>query len=272
MVTQWLAESGPMAAEVGLVGSLILIRTLPVVLFVPIFGGQFAAIALRVGVAIGLAAALAPTVAHAWGVGAWPAVEPARLAARETLVGTSIGLLLALTFYGAAMAGQVIDGVRGHTRVYAIGTPESGREGDAARLLLLLTIVLYMGAGAHHSLIRSIAHSFEVVPVLSPPALTGATGDVLLGLIVAIGGLFVIALEVALPVIVAVLLADVVLGVASRLAPRLHAYFMGLPARSLLGLLVLLLSLSAGLSRLLEEGPRGLHWVDWLLETVGGPE
>jgi flagellar biosynthetic protein FliR len=61
-------------------------------------------------------------------------------------------------------------------------------------------------------------------------------------LIGATGGIFSVALRVSAPVVVGLLLADVVLGVASRMVPQLNLFAVILPVQFAFGLLLLFLA------------------------------
>jgi flagellar biosynthesis protein FliR len=63
--------------------------------------------------------------------------------------------------------------------------------------------------------------------------------------------MFVLMLKVVAPALVVLLLADLVLGVANRVASQMDVFFLGLALKPTLGVLVVALSLYAlsGLSR-----------------------
>lgn len=72
--------------------------------------------------------------------------------------------------------------------------------------------------------------------------------------------LFRLALAFAMPALLVMLLVDVALGLVNRSAPQLNVFFLSMPIKSLLGLLMLLLALSTAFAPLIER-MRGLERV-----------
>jgi flagellar biosynthesis protein FliR len=74
--------------------------------------------------------------------------------------------------------------------------------------------------------------------------------------VAASGRLIEAAIGLAAPVVVALLLADILLGVIGRAVPRVPIHFVGMPLKALLGLGTVLLGLG-GMDLVLQGGFRG---------------
>jgi flagellar biosynthetic protein FliR len=99
----------------------------------------------------------------------------------------------------------------------------------------LLALLIFLSIDGHHLLIRAVADSFRVLPLgggIPSPEGFGMVVDLA-------GGLFVIALKVAAPVLVLLLLVNAAMGVLAKLIPQLNVFIVGFPLNVAAGLFVL---------------------------------
>ncbi|MGL6014943.1 MAG: flagellar biosynthetic protein FliR, partial [Selenomonadaceae bacterium] len=91
----------------------------------------------------------------------------------------------------------------------------------------------------HHMVISGLFESFQMIPVL------GATFDLSISdlMVDMTGGIFVTGMKIALPVLFAILLTDVGLGVLARTMPQMNIFVVGIPAKIVIGLFVLSIAL-----------------------------
>jgi flagellar biosynthesis protein FliR len=112
--------------------------------------------------------------------------------------------------------------------------------------------------------ISALGRSYEAIPLGEQVQLAGRSHTMAIVAIMASAKLLEAAIGLCAPAIVALLLADIVLGIVGRAVPQLPLYFVGMPLKALMGVGALLLSL-AGLDIALQSGFRGF----WdLLGTV----
>ncbi len=103
----------------------------------------------------------------------------------------------------------------------------------------VLAILIFLASSAHHWFILAMAESLHRIP-LAGLSTAGAVLPVLLGLL---GKACVIAIQLAAPVSVALLLATLALGVIARLVPQLNVFMLSFPATLGLGIIMLGLAL-----------------------------
>jgi flagellar biosynthetic protein FliR len=103
----------------------------------------------------------------------------------------------------------------------------------------LLALMLFLAINGHHWLIVALARTFEIAP-LGAFVLTRFTIE---RLMVLTNETFITAIRIALPVIGTLLLADLGLGLVARAVPQVQVFFLGLPLKMGLGLLVLALTM-----------------------------
>jgi flagellar biosynthesis protein FliR len=107
--------------------------------------------------------------------------------------------------------------------------------GVLQRFFHMLTITVFLLIGGHRGLIWALRKTFVVLPLSRPLGSEGLV-EMLVGVL---ASSFVLALKVAAPVLAALLVATAALGLLQRTLPQMNTLSIGLPARALLGLLVL---------------------------------
>jgi len=223
-------------------------RTIPIVWLVPAFGGRALPVPLRLGIGLLLASFSLPqlTAGAAGMMSHTPGLAALLLiVARELLTGAAVGLLLSFFFRAAEAAGGLADVLRGASFAEVLA-PDSGRRSSPlAALYLLLATVIFLELGGVGRLCVALARSYEALPLggESPPAL-GLQAQLQL-VLVASAKLIESALGLAAPVIVALLLADLALGVVGRVTPALPVYFAAMPLKAALSVGIVLLGLAA---------------------------
>jgi flagellar biosynthetic protein FliR len=104
-----------------------------------------------------------------------------------------------------------------------------------AQWMNLLALLIFLSIDGHHMLIRAVAESFAVLPIgggVPSPAGFGMVVDLA-------GGLFVVALKIAAPVLVLLLLVNAAMGLLAKLIPQLNVFIVGFPLNVAAGLFVL---------------------------------
>ena len=212
-------------------------RAVGLLLIAPVFGQ--AAVPVRLRIAMGLVVALAVV-----GRLAGPAAPPTGWAdlsaavACEAAVGLVIGYAARVVFAGVELAALYVGQQAGVLlgEVYG-GGGEAG--GPVRGLFVLLMLVVFLLIGGHRVLVRALMATFATVPLRG-----FAPDEALLERTVAVlAASFALALRLAAPVIVAMLLATAALGMVQRTIPQLHLLSAGLPLRVLLGLVAMGLTL-----------------------------
>jgi flagellar biosynthetic protein FliR len=120
------------------------------------------------------------------------------------------------------------------------------------QLFLMLGMLIFLSLDGHLVLIRMLADSFHTLPMNS-----GGLSQVALSSVIAWSAqLFVVAMNIALPAITALVVVNLSFGVMSRAAPTLNLFAVGFPVAMLLGFVVIFLSmesLTANVSRSLGD-------------------
>ena len=180
-------------------------------------------------------------------IGLWPVTETVQrpldmpslglAAMREALVGTVLGLMLALPYHVFHAIGSVIDTQRG-AGVGAMLDPLTGVEAtEMANLLQMMSAVVFLVAGGLVPLLEAVQGSYALVPMgggFLPdlPSIHGFTDIVLSA-----------AVRMAAPVLLLLLLVEILLGIISRFAQQLNAFSVSLTVKSVIAFAAMLLYL-----------------------------
>ena len=162
---------------------------------------------------------------------------------KEISVGSALALGASGVFYSFRMAGQIMDGTRGAMRSQSALMLDQTRASGLSLLYVLLACVTFLELGGAQGLLRGVVSSFHQVPIDALPS-SGILHLAAQWLI----GIFKAAIETAVwlawPLMGSMIFVDVVLGVLCRSAPQLPVYFIGLPLKSSIGLLMAALMLN----------------------------
>lgn len=221
----------------------LLLRTLPIVLVLPVFGGVRASPVVRTGVALVLCVATWPAIAVAAPEGL---LERAQVAASQLALGLIAAIGAMFVFEAARVAGGIADTALGRGS-FGADDPFVGQAGALSTAYSLAFAAVFAATGSHRLVVAAFARGqtrFPLDQALSVEALQAAIGDAasLLG----VG--FSMALALALPALAVALVVDLSLGWMGRVMPQLPVLFLSMPLRMVLGWIVVAAVLGSSLS------------------------
>jgi len=215
---------------------LALARVAGLFIMAPIFAARIAPMRVRAALAFFITLAMLPLLGTEPPAAAssGPAVLLGMLAF-ETMIGFAIGLVAQMTFGAVQMAGQLAGIQMGIGLSNLIDPQTQEHITSLSQWQNLLALLVFLSIDGHHMLIRAVADSFRVLPLGGGmPAAAG------FGLVMELaGGLFVVALKIASPVLVLLLLVNAAMGVLAKLIPQLNVFIVGFPLNVAAGLFVL---------------------------------
>src|SRR5205814_3021702 len=103
---------------------------------------------------------------------------------------------------------------------------------------MTLGLVVFLLMNGHHALVRGLHEGFRSLPLMSVQW-DRRMLDVFAGLL---QSCTVLALQLAAPMLLSMLMVDVCLGVASRVVPQMNVLALGVSLRAAVGLIVLMLA------------------------------
>jgi type III secretion protein T len=224
-----------------LVAALLMARMLMAFSVIPLFVGNSIPVTTRTVFVAGLAFALLPfALADASISHQLPASNWIGLAVKEALLGLVLGLLCSIGFWAVYAAGTIVEYQAGLSMATTIDPTSGQDESLVGTLFMQIFIVLFIATGGLLTMIGMLFDSYKVWPLSS---MTPVVGSAKLTAIV-VGGvaeLVGIAVKVAAPFVILMLLVEIALGLLSRFAPQLNVFFLSLPLKMLVLTLMLLL-------------------------------
>lgn len=224
------------AGEPVLAYLLASVRIVAWLALVPPFAGRSVPTTVKVVLSLGLSFAVAPSLAG----GSLPSDVPELLleAAIQALTGAALGFVTYLLFSAVATAGGLIDMFGGFSLAQAFDPLAMNMNTVFGKFHQLLLMMLLFASGGHLLVIGGLLKSFDVLPLGQLPDLLGGPEV----MIEAFGRFFVIAVQIALPMIAVLFVADLGLALLTKVAPQLNAINVMFPAK--IGLTLLLLGIS----------------------------
>lgn len=216
---------------------LVCIRTSGLFVFAPVFSSQALPAKVKSVFLIVLTVVLTPIAAALPGSRVDVGI---RSIAGELCVAALFGISLSMLNELASFAGQLLGMQFSFSLVNLLDPNSEVQTPLLAQMLGLLEVTVLLAAGLHRTILAALFHTFAVVPLgagLAPRAMG-------LPLIGAMGGIFLAALQLAAPIISATLLLEIGIALMSRMSPQLPVLALTVPAKTVLGNVVLVGSLA----------------------------
>jgi type III secretion protein T len=229
-VTEWLQRMLVIAPR-GFVAAVL------VPMFAPKLVPQTARAALVLGVV-----SVAMFGASGQALGALPGgAGLALLFLKEVGIGLCLGLAFGLVFWIGRTVGELIDHQTGLTFAQNLDPVHGQQVSVTGSLLEQIVIAYFVAAGGLLVFADTLLLSYELWPVQRAlPELARATMPLA---VLETSRLFSLALLLAGPVLLIALLVDVAFGLLGRAAPQLNIFYLSLPIKGVVALVVLLLAL-----------------------------
>ena len=216
---------------------LVVFRLAGVMLFAPLFGSARVPRRVRVLLVLVLAVGIVPGVKSValpetpWGL--------ALGIGGEMAFGLAMGMVMSFVFVAVQWAGEIVGQQMG-LNLSEVFDPQFGAQSTVmGDLYFMFTTVVFLLIGGHRAMIRGVRASFEALPLLS----VGVNHDVLRMLLDLFYAATILAVQLAAPVLVTMLIVDLVLGLIGRTIPQMNVMSAALSVRSAVGIGVVLLGL-----------------------------
>lgn len=157
----------------------------------------------------------------------------------ELLFGMVLGFVTTLFFSLVQTAGQVMDMQMGFGMVNVFDVQSNISVPVTGNLLNAVMLITFFGVNGHLRLIHIITSTFGHIPV------GGVSLNPVIGLVAleVFALAFLLAVNVAMPLIASGLLGEVAMGVLVRAIPQMNVFVVGIPIKIAIGFLMLLLIL-----------------------------
>ena len=130
-----------------------------------------------------------------------------------------------ITFAGVEMAGEITGMTMGLGFASFFDPQTRARSSAISQFLALLTLMIYLATNLHLVVLSTLAQTFELLPISSNFVSAGGMLEV-----VKWGGrIFSAGVQLSLPIVAALLITNIALGILTRAAPQLNIFGIGFP-------------------------------------------
>jgi len=222
---------------------LVLIRCSGVAVFAPFFGGRQFPVRARIGMVVFFALILYPVATQKLVMpNTLNMADLALLAMQELSIGLVLGFLSSMVFMGAQLGGQLVGQQVGFALANVIDPTTDQQVSVIGFFNMNIAILIFLCANLHLLIIFVLKKSYGYLPIGSI-SLARATVPWVESVTVEGERMMIVALQLATPILLVMLMESVVEGFITRTMPQMNIMVLGLPLRVGLGLTALLFML-----------------------------
>jgi flagellar biosynthesis protein FliR len=214
---------------------LTLFRISLIVFMLPFFGGENIPLPAKAALCLVLALGLWPHLAFS--ADYFPA-HPFMIALMilgELILGLALGLIVRVLFAAIQTGGQLVGFQMGFAMVNVVDPSSGVSMAVTAHFLYMTSLLIFLSLNGHLHLLHALAHSFSLVP----PGGLLLTPNLSEQMIRFSSQIFILAIKIATPVMVALFLIDLALALVAKAAPQMNVIFVGFPLKIAVGFLFL---------------------------------
>ncbi len=214
-----------------------LTRILGLISAAPVFSHNSIPITSKIGLGVILAIIVGPILPSI------PVVNPASLAGililtQQLIIGLAMGFAMRIVFMAVDMAGTIAGMTMGLGFASFFDPQTQGQSVAISRFLTILTTLIFLAINGHLILIEALVESFSTLPIAM-----SLNGHAFLQLANWGGIIFSAGVQLAMPMVAALLITNVALGILTRSAPQLNLFGIGFPITLGIGFAVLAVAL-----------------------------
>jgi flagellar biosynthesis protein FliR len=186
---------------------------------------------------------------------------------KEICIGFSMGFIVNLAYYGLLTGTEMLSTQIGQAAAKQFNPSMQMSQSPIGGMAVLLSMAVFLGENLHLTMIQLIAESFVLVPpleIVDPlrPAIVWIDRSKML---------FVMAIQIAAPILVFVFLNNCFLGVLSRLAQSMNVFFsVGFQVSMMVGLTLFTYLLPSYIEFVTSHAVVGVNLIPEILAIAGG--
>jgi len=246
---------------------LTLARLLPIVALAPFFGSRTVPRTIRMMFGVALAAVFLPQNLMATHTEIPFALPFVGLLTKELLIGTVLGFLASVPFFIAQMAGGLIDHQRGAASLQMADLITQNQTSQIGLLYNYMLLVIFFSLNGPFLFLDGLATSYQLVPALDliSPIFFSPHTPFWKQMIALFSTMMTLAIQLSAPALIGILLTDMFLGIANRLAPQVQIVFLGISLKSWVGIALLAAAWALILKVMGEES---INWIKTLNQFI----
>jgi len=217
---------------------LVLARIGPLFVVAPLFSSKMFPMRARGVAAVALAVGISPLAMKDQHVPT-DALSLGGLIGKEALVGFAFAFAVSVLFAAVSAAGSFLDTLIGFSFGGLVDPVNGSQSSVLSQLYTLIGVMVFIAIGGEAWMVQGLVKTYDLVGLTDMPALGALVG----GAQHTFSSIFISAVELAAPVLIALIITDAGFGVVSRVMPQLNVFAVGFPAKILVGFLIVAASL-----------------------------
>ena len=208
----------------------------------PVFSASYVPARFRILLALAITVLIEPLLPPAEPVDPLSTTALVVLA-QQLAIGFAIGIVLQLAFNALVFGGQMVAYSMGLGFAHLMDPQNGVQVPTVSQFYLIFATLIFLGADGHLRLVALLVESFGALPV----GVDGITRAALWDIASWGASLFSDGLLLSLPIVAALLLVNIGMGLVSRAAPQLNIFAVGFPVTLGLGFVLLWLTVPQAL-------------------------
>lgn len=161
------------------------------------------------------------------------------LVVKEVLVGLLVGLIAFIIVSALQVAGGFIDFQMGFA-IANVMDPQTGAQSPlTGQYFYIIALLFLLAVDGHHLIIDGIFNSYQFIPI--DTFINFENQTIADFVIESFNYMFLIAFQMAIPIVGTLFLVDIALGIIARTVPQLNVFVVGLPLKILVSFLAILI-------------------------------
>lgn len=250
---------------------LTLARLAPIVVLAPFFGAKNVPMTVRMMFSIALVAIFLPqNMMLARGDLPFGLTFIGYMV-KELLIGAIIGFLSTVPFLIAQMAGSLIDHQRGASALQVTDPTTQSQTGSIGQVYNYILIALFFSLNGPFLFLDGVATSYQLIPVdrLINPDFFSAQIPFWKQIIGLHQMMMNICIQLSAPALIGILLTDMFLGIANRLAPQVQIVFLGIALKSWVGIALMTAAWALIIRVMGQEATSWFKTLNQFITTIG---
>jgi flagellar biosynthetic protein FliR len=220
---------------------LVLTRISGLIMTAPVFGTRSAPMRVRAFLALSLALIITPLQESAAFAPPQNLIQMLLMLGHELMLGLALGLAVMILFAGLQLTGQIIGQMSGTSLADVFDPTFNANIPVFTQLLDIIAISVFLAIGGHRHLIRALLDTFRA----RPPGMEAFPLSLAETLTKVLSESFVVGIRAAGPIMLALLMSMLILGLISRTLPQLNILVVGFSLNALMMLAVMSICLGS---------------------------
>ena len=246
---------------------LFLGRVLPIIALAPFFGARVLPHPVKVTFALSLFVIFLPELLQVTTTPLDFNLTAILLLAKEFFVGFCIGFIVSLPFIIVQNAGIIIDHQRGGASLMVNDPTIQNQSSPLGTMFNLVLIYLFFLIDGPFMIIDILIKSYQIIPPdrFINPDFFNIDSPFWKMQVDVLNKVMVVSIQLATPALLIMMMTDLFLGIANRLAPQVQITFLGMALKSLLGLGIVCLGWNLFL---MEVNRDSYRWIQTISEML----